>query len=375
MWNLRVTLTVVFSAVLLVAACALLGLAYAPRYAERRDTRQTQSAHQLETATAAVTQAVGATELAFQPTQTAIAGATETWVARPTITPTPTQTPTPTPTPTPTLPPAITECPATVTGEDRRLYPVPGGGQLQEAVELDRGAEIAVIGRLPDRGWVQVLSAEGLAGWMRGDSVSSAGGCQANIYSLAYLLGLDQGRQVVIDDTFISNENAWVNSAGEPLSPVLSEAGDAQLALTTNTLDVLHPASPRVQDLPVFTLVTSFARSNFFSDSYVGLRFRAGSLTAYELRISRNCQVAIFATGEQIFSRPVDPGANTCQDEQPDFLRLSFSDDNRLAVQLNDADPFDVLLEDPEGFYAGGGIEFVVNRARATFSFVVVTVP
>jgi hypothetical protein len=241
-------------------------------------------------------------------------------------------------------------------------------------VELERGAQVSVIGRLADRGWVQVLSPDGAAGWMRGESVSTVG-CQANIYSLAYLLSLDQGAQVLIDDTFISNENAWVNQAGEPLSPVLNEAGDAQLALTTNTLDVLQQASPRVQDLPVFSLVTSFARSNFFGDSYVGVRFRAGSLTAYELRVLRDCRIAIFATGEQVFSRPTDPGENTCTDEREDWLQLSFNDQNRLAVQLNDADPFDVVLEDPGGLYTGGGIELIVNRARVTFSYVVVTAP
>src|SRR5690606_23918079 len=130
-----------------------------------------------------------------------------------------------------------------------------------------------------------------------------------------------------------------------------------------------------LREVPVFELATSFSRVNFVTGSYVGVRFRASELTYYEVRVLRNCQVEVYAVNERVFTRPVDPGENTCVDSQEDFMRVSFTDDNRLTVQFNDADTFEVHLEDAAGLYTGGGMELVVGRARATFSYVVVTAP
>jgi hypothetical protein len=377
MWNSRITLTVLASLVLIILMCALAGAVYAPNYAERRGVRLTAIADTYNTATAAVTQAIGATRLARLPTETAIAGATQTEAARPTITPTPSNTPTPTATPTNTAPPAVVECSAAVTGgEERRLYPVPGGGQMRDALLMPRGAPVTIIARLEDNGWLQVRSEAGDIGWMRSDALApEPANCQANIYDLSYLLGLAEGREVIADDTLISNENAWTNGEGEPLSPVLNAYGEAQLILNTNSLDRIRPGSRRLQELPAFELVTSFSRVNLLSDSYVGVRFRANGLTYYEVRVQRNCQVGVYAINELVFTRPVAAGENTCTDDQEDWLRVNFTADNVLTVQLNDADSFEVHLEDSAGLYANGGIEFVVNHARASFSYVVITVP
>jgi hypothetical protein len=376
MWNSRVTMTVLASLVIIVIMCALTGAVYAPYYADRRGLRLTQIADGQNTATAAVTQAIGATRLAQLPTQTAIAGATQTEAARPTITPTPTDTPTPTATPTNTPPAAVVECLATAVGTERMLYPVPGGGQVRDAVQVPRGSPVTIIGRLEDNGWLQVRSEAGDIGWMRSDTLSpEPASCQANIYALSYLLGMVEGRQVVADDTLISNENAWVNGEGEPLSPVLNAYGDAQLVLNTNSLDRVRPGNRRLQDLPAFELVTSLSRVNLLSDSYVGVRFRASDLTYYEVRVQRNCQVGVYAINELVFTRPVAPGENTCTDDQEDWLDIAFTVDNLLTVQLNDGDPFEVHLEDAAGLYTGGGIELVVNHARANFSFIVITAP
>ena len=138
MWNSRVTLTVLVSLGGLVLLCSLLGAAYAPSYSNRRSARLTQNAATRLVETAVATQALGATRLAQLPTQTAVAGATQTEEARPTTTATATVTPTPTPTPTATRPAAIVECPATVAGTERLLYPVPGGGR-QTAHPCPRG--------------------------------------------------------------------------------------------------------------------------------------------------------------------------------------------------------------------------------------------
>ena len=382
MWNTRVTLTVVACAVLLVLLCVLLGAAYAPVYADRRAERQTQIAVAQVDATASATAAVAATQIAHQPTETARAGATLTEAARPTITSTPTRTPTPTytptttPTPTATQPRAIVACQARAVGAERRLYPVPGGGQVRESVVLPRDGAVSIIGRLEDGGWLHVQAGDGTLGWMPSDSLAiEPANCQPNIYDLSYLLGLTEGHVVVADDTLISNENGWTDSAGEPVAPVLSASGDAQIVLTANDVDYLRPSAPALREVPAFELATSFSRVNFVTGSYVGIRFRSNGLTFYEVRVLRNCQIGIYATNGLVFTRPIDPGENTCVDDREDWLRLSFTTENLLTVQFNDADPFEVALADPSGLYTGGGLELVVSRARATFSFVVVVAP
>ncbi len=376
MWNSRVTLTVVASLIGLVLLCSLSGAAYAPFYADRRSARMSQNAAGQMTETRVATEAAGATYQAHVPTLTAVAGATQTEAARPTTTATPTLTPTSTPIPTPTSPAAVVECQATVAGTSRLLYSVPGGGRVKDAVLLERDAPVTVVARLQDRGWLQVRTQEGALGWIRSDVLSlNPPNCEANIYDLSYLLGMADGRRVVADDTFISNENGWTNAAGDPISPVLDPGGDAELVLTTSDVDELKPSNPRLKNVPAFELATSFTRVNFFSDSYVGVRLRASDLTYYEVRVLRSCQIAVYAVNQLVFTRPVEAGANTCTDDQPDWLSVSFTDDYRLTVQLNDADPFEIQLEDPAGLYAGGGIALVVGRARATFSFLVITSP
>ena len=376
MWNNRVSLTVLVSLVVLVLLCAVLGAAYAPYYNTRRGARLTQIVvgHLDQTATA--TAAIAATQIAFQPTETAVAGATQTESARPTITPTPTATPTATFTPTATQPAPVVGCPATVTGDNRTLYTVPGGGRLKNAVLLPSQATVTLVGRLKDAGWYQVKTDSNQVGWMRSDSlVQNQGNCQPNTYDLSYLLGLTTGQKVVADDTFVSNENGWTNQAGAAISPVISPYGDAQLVINTNGVDQLRPSNPALKHVPVFTMATSFSRLDFFSDSYVGLRFRDSGLTYFEVRILRDCRLVVLAVNNPVFTRPIDPGANTCGDNLEDWLMVSFTADYRLTVQLNDSEPVIVTLSDPSSLYTGGGIEMVVSQARATFSYVVITVP
>jgi hypothetical protein len=376
MWNNRVSLTVLVSLIVIVLACLGLGAAYAPYYTGRRAARITQIAIGHQNATATVTAAVAQTQIAFRPTQTAVAGASQTEAARPTITPTPTNTPTPTFTPTPTQPAAVVGCPASVAGTGRLMYSVPGGGRLKNSVLLPSGTSLTLIGRLRDEGWYQVKTDSNQIGWMRSDVLALAGGnCQPNTYDLSYLLGMAAGQKVVADDTFVSNENGWTNAAGAPISPVLSPYGDAQLVLTTSGADRLEPSNPALKQVPNFQLATSFSRVNFFSDSYVGVRFRDSGLTYYEVRILRDCRVVVLAVNQQIFTRPVEPGANTCTDDLEDWLVVSLTPDYHLTIQLNDAEPVEVTLQDPNGLYTGGGLEFVVGKARATISYLVVTAP
>jgi hypothetical protein len=376
MWNNRVSLTVLVSLIVLVLLCAGLGAAYTPYYTGRRGARLTQIALGHLDQTATVTAAVAQTQIAFQPTQTAVAGASQTELARPTITPTPTSTPTPTFTPTATQPAAIVGCPATVAGTGRLMYSVPGGGRLKNSVLLPSGTSLTVIGRLKDGGWYQVKTDSNQIGWMRSDVLDRpATDCQPNTYDLSYLLGMANGRRVVADDTFASNENGWTNAAGAPLSPVLSDYGEAQLVLTTSGVDRLQPTNPALKRVPAFQLATSFSRANFFSDSYVGVRFRDSGLTYYEVRVLRDCRIVVLAVNQSIFTRPVDPGANTCTDDLEDWLMVTLTPDYHLTIQLNDAEPVEVVLQDPSGLYTGGGLSLVVGQARATVSYFVVTAP
>ena len=358
MWNSRVTMTVVASLIGLALLCALLGAAYTPYYTDRRSARLTEIEAARVSATRAGTQAAVETQLAHAPTETAVAGATQTEAARPTETGTPTSTPTETPTRTATPPAAIVGCAANVVGTERVLYPVPGGGRVRDAVTLPRDSQVTVIGRLEDGGWLQVQTDDGAVGWMRSDMLNlNPPNCQTNIYDLSYLLGVANGQKVVADDTLISNENGWINNAGEPLLPVVSAYGDAQLVVNTNTEDKLRSSNPVLQDVPVFELATSFGRVNFSTGSYVGVRFRDSGLTYYEVRILRNCQVEVYAVSELAFTRPLDPGENTCVDDQEDWLAVAFSEDNILRVQFNDADSVEIHLDDPAGLYSGGGLE------------------
>jgi hypothetical protein len=376
MWNNRVNLTVLVSLIGLVVLCSLLGAAYAPYYTGRRSARLTQIALNHLDETATVTAAVADTQIAFQPTQTAVAGATQTEAARPTITPTPTSTPTPTFTPTPTQAAAVVGCPASVAGTGRLMYSVPGGGRLKNSVLLPTGTGVTLVGRRKDGGWYQVKTESNQVGWMRSDVLDMPQtNCLPNTYDLSYLLGMTNGARVVADDTFVSNENGWTNLAGAPLSPVLSSYGDAQLVLTTSGIDQIRPSNPALKKVPAFQLATSFSRVNFFSDSYIGVRFRDSGLTYYEVRILRDCRVVVLAVNQPVFTRPVDPGNNTCTDDLEDWFMVSLTPDYRLTIQLNDAEPVQVVLQDPSGLYTGGGLELVVGKARATVSFLVVTAP
>jgi hypothetical protein len=257
------------------------------------------------------------------------------------------------------------------------MVTTPGGGRLKNSVQLQSGSSVTVVGRLKDAGWYQVKTDAGQLGWMRSDQLAFASAdCQATTYDLSYLMGLTTtGRRVVADDTFVSNENGWTNQAGAKLSPVISDYGDAQLVITTNGVDQLRPSNPALKQLPAFQLITSFGRVNFFSDSYVGLRFRDSGLTYFEVRLLRDCTLVVLAVNQPVFTRPLQTGANTCNDDTEDWLMVTLTPDDHLTVQLNDAEPVDVVLSDPSKLYTGGGLEMVVGQSRATFSYVVITVP
>lgn len=222
MWNGRVSLTVVAAVALLVALCALVGAVYAPDYADRRGAILTANAVTQLAQVNARTQAANATNVAHQPTETAIAGATRNRKS-----------------------PAPTATAGGSPGARRRRAARCGRGRARRGHQHHRPA------RRPGLGAGGPTADGVVAGSIRSDMLNlPSGTCQANIYDLSYLLGLVDAGTVVADDTLISNENASTNGAGNPLSPVLSAYGEAQLVLTTNGVDTLRPALPACKTCP-----------------------------------------------------------------------------------------------------------------------------
>lgn len=114
-------------------------------------------------------------------TPTRVTTSTPTPTSTPTATPTATATPTVTPSPTPTSSPTLTPTPivgetATVDSNGRNvwIYRSPGGQQLLLAE--DGTTLILLSGHANQRGivWQEVMTVEGLAGWIEADYLGEA---------------------------------------------------------------------------------------------------------------------------------------------------------------------------------------------------------
>lgn len=296
-----------------------------------------------------------------------------------TLTAMPTPTLTPTSTPTSTPPPQANVCQAAVSGTDRLVFSVPGGGRRVDAQLLPVGTAIALTGRLKDMGWYQASYQEESV-WIRSDFVVFAdNGCQLVIYDLSYLLGeLEQGEQLILDETFATNENRWVNSSGALLIPSRTSYGDARIRIEANTIDpqvIGVNNNSKLEDLSAVKVVTSFERSNFTSEGYVGLRLRGNDGNYYAVRVRSNCRVDVYETEVLVSRTELSPGENGCGDDAEDFLAITLDTNYQLEIRLNDADSLRVTLADPEGKYIRGEVQFEVSNVIAEISYVVITVP
>ncbi len=372
--NQRIILIILLVLFTVIFICVGLLAAYIPRFQDRLGeiniTRTQIAIDAVRTANAQATQHALQTEAAAKATQHMV----QTLTAMPTFTPTPTLTPTPTATPTSTVAPPPIACAARVTGTDREMYEVPGGGRQAKTILLKRGTDVEVLARLTDLGWYQVRWGD-TTGWLRSDFVRFMAACTPNTYYLSHLLGrLREDNRLVLEEPFASNSSNWLDEAGEPIFYELTDYGESQMLVSAaNRLVVAR--SDTLSNLKAFELVMSLYRSNSTNDSYVGLRFRSQGESYYEMRILRDCSVEVYATEELIFPIKIDPGENNCGDQSPDYIEVSLNEDYELIFQINDSDPKLVTLPDPDGRYSNGSVELIASGVRAAWDFVVVTAP
>lgn len=127
----------------------------------------------------------------------------------------PTSTPLPSPTLTPTLIPQATTCDAEVVGTSRALYPVPGQGHALFNKIIEAGTIVKVVGRLSDAGWYKT-EANNESGWMKSNSLKLLNSCRPTVFDLHYLANwLSPDEMLIIDDTFSSNTNVWIDAASQ----------------------------------------------------------------------------------------------------------------------------------------------------------------
>lgn len=92
---------------------------------------------------------------------------------------------------------------------------------------------------------------------------------------MSYLLGLDQkGLLPLLNDTFASNENVWMDQNEIAIKPIAnSQTGDQQLILNTDTQLTVGADNQLIQKIDAFQLVTSVTFSSPGEDnSYYGIQ-------------------------------------------------------------------------------------------------------
>lgn len=256
------------------------------------------------------------------------------------------------------------------------MYSVPGGGRRQDAQTVRTGDIIEVLGRFEDRCWYKVKYNDYL-GWLRNDFVKfQDSGCTPTTYQISHLLGImgDADRSI-LDDTFITNQNHWEFQEDEIIFPEETEFGESYLPIDTRELVIVRSDHQELKNISAFNLVTTFSRANIDVTSYVGFRFRSGGRYYYELRILGNCVVEVYANENMVFRRSVESGENNCSDLIQDYVELSLDENYELILRINDSEPLRATLSDPDGHYASGTIELVVNATKTAFDFLVVTAP
>lgn len=286
----------------------------------------------------------------------------------------PTSTPLPSPTLTPTLIPQVTTCDAEVVGTSRALYPVPGQGHALFNKIIEAGTIVKVVGRLSDAGWYKT-EANNESGWMKSNSLKLLNSCRPTVFDLHYLANwLSPDEMLIIDDTFSSNTNVWIDAASQKNILVnTTPQGEAILLIQSDNERIITTTNPRVLNISAFKLFTSLTADKVNNESYFGFRFRDSGTDYYQLFFSpKSCKVDIYATNELVFSNNINP--QICIDRYYDIY-LSLSSDYKLEIQINGFDPISVSLQDPSGRYASGKINFVTNDIDTGIDYIVITTP
>jgi hypothetical protein len=286
----------------------------------------------------------------------------------------PTNTPSPSPTVTLTVPPTSVVCDATIQGVARAIYPVPGQGHFDSYTPVEVNTKVKILGRLEDRGWY-IVEANGKQGWVKSDSLRMVGTCQPTVYDLHYLAdwqGPDE--QLILEDTFAANANAWINAATRDIFSIRTNAPDgAQLEINADQETLIATTNPRMANVTAFRLYTSFTVDNKSDQSYVGVRFRDSEANYYQVILSpETCNMIVYATNNPFYSNQLDP--RICQARYYDMI-LTLSNDNKLALQVNGYDVILIDLQDPERQYGQGSIKLVVNQSHVKFDYIVILAP
>jgi hypothetical protein len=339
---------VVLASLAVLLCIAIIGMMVAQRL--RNTTQAIQAIEASKTYEASISQAAAAQTLA----------------AMPTITPSPTVTP--------TIAPYVS-CDAVVQGTNRYLYPVPSFGYNRALTELiPPNTVIQVIGKLPNFGWVKVHF-HGSEGWMRSAYIAYVeSSCNPNTYPLSFLLGnMPVGNRVIVDDTFANNANSWTDSSGVTLSATI-QSGDAYLEVNASGLEhVTTDALKLNNNWTAFDLNTSISYRFADKNSYFGFRFRDTGLNYYQVTIAPySCSVSVYRTEDLLYQATLNP--IVCSDKYYS-IELSLDSSYSLALRINGYDPITLTLQDPNGLYVNGGIQFVANAVDLNWNYIVITVP
>jgi len=350
--NKRVLTLTILICLGIVIACALAGVTYYSRITN--PAILTQEASEIEAANVATSTSQAYSQLL-----------TATELARPTITPSPTSTV------TPTSAPQATICEAQVSVESTNMYSVPGQGNRSSSVNLPIGETLKILGRLEDDEWLKVERQNGQQGWVKSSALKILALCRPTIFNLHYLASwLSSSENLILDDTFSVNANQWVDA--QTKEDILIK--NTVLKIDATTEKIVTTTTPRILNLPVFRLYTSFTTDKVIKDlSYVGFRFRDTGAEYLEIRFfSSNCKVELYSSGNLSYTNSVD--ARACVDRYYD-LALSMSADYKLILDINGFDPLVINIQDPNNQYTQGTLGLVVNKINATFDYIVITAP
>lgn len=299
--------------------------------------------------------------------------AMQTQVAVPTNTPLPTSTEQPTLTPVPTNPPPQTICNAQVAGTSRAMYPVPGQGRTYFNKLVEAGTNVKILGRIGDNNWYKV-DVNGEQGWMKSDTLKLSNACRPTVYDLHYLSNwLSPDENLILDDTFSSNANVWIDTATQGIVLADTIGNESVLSIQADKERIVTTTNPRASDISAFKLYTSFSIEYAIDESYFGIRFRDSGSDYFQIKFTPStCKLEIYATNALVYPPNLD--SKTCIGRYYD-VELALTPDYKLSVQINGFEPITVNLQDPDGRYGHGKIDFVVNKLNVYLNYVVITSP
>lgn len=367
--NTKIILPTFIVSILTILACFVLAALYMPGF--RKSVVSVQ-----ETQTAIIdsekTQVAIITGTAAQVDVQNTLSVSKTQTAIPTVTMTPTSLPTFTPVP-------ISEmCDAKVIENGQAIYTLPGiGYKGYSNIQID--TPIKIIGRWPDTTWYKISTIDRI-GWIRANAIQLLDiNCAPTIFSVSYLLGMDEVGKVVLNDTFASNENAWFDGAGVQLIPSADvQTKEQQLVVDSKKQEVVTTNNQFIQNVQAFNFSTSVSFSAYSNagDSFIGLRFHDNQQSYHEIQIfpGELCRADVFSTNQKINSFPIN--LNACASNSF-YIEVFLSSNNTLNLKVNGYDVVSSLnLKDNSGNVAtSGALKLVVNKGRAAFYFIAVTLP